>query len=123
MPKAPAGASDSARRTIPSVSESFPLLRSRPRSANIGRERVKEAVAEHLATLRAHRADTTKRTRRRPPLPRSLAAATGSTLRRTINGSGVIIHTNLGRSPIDAADLGRGGRARHRLLESRIRSR
>ncbi|HJT17344.1 MAG TPA: L-seryl-tRNA(Sec) selenium transferase [Thermoanaerobaculia bacterium] len=65
-----------------------------------GRARVKEAVVEHLATLRdTHHAYDE---------PGAIAFAraqlevtTASTLRRVINGSGVIIHTNLGRSPID----------------------
>jgi L-seryl-tRNA(Ser) seleniumtransferase len=70
--------------------------------AEYGRERVKEAVAEHLATLRAHRAEYHEADARLAAVA-SLAAATGSTLSRTINGSGVIIHTNLGRAPIDAA--------------------
>lgn len=102
MPKSPAGASDSSLRTIPSVerilsSASFAALVS-----EYGRERVKEAVAEHLATLRAHRADYDEG-EARAAAAASLATATGSTLQRTINGSGVLIHTNLGRAPIDAA--------------------
>ncbi len=102
MPKSPAGASDSSLRTIPSVER---ILSSKPFAALVseyGRERVKEAVAEHLATLRAHRGEYDE-TEARAAAAASLAAATGSTLQRTINGSGVLIHTNLGRAPIDAA--------------------
>ncbi|HLJ73034.1 MAG TPA: L-seryl-tRNA(Sec) selenium transferase [Thermoanaerobaculia bacterium] len=88
-------------RSIPSVerilsSESFAEL-----IARFGRSRVKEAVVEHLGMLR----------RGRQPYDEAAAIAsaraqlevkTASTLRRLINGSGVIIHTNLGRCPIDA---------------------
>lgn len=61
---------------------------------------MKDAVVDHLATLRAQRtayAEAAAVTAARE----LLSAATRSTLRRTINGTGVIIHTNLGRSPID----------------------
>ncbi|MDP9191768.1 MAG: L-seryl-tRNA(Sec) selenium transferase [Acidobacteriota bacterium] len=101
MPKSPAGASDSSRRTIPSVERILSSASFSALVAEYGRERVKEAVAEHLATLRAHR-DAYQETEARDAAAVSLAASTGSTLRRTINGSGVIIHTNLGRAPIDA---------------------
>ncbi|MEA2337790.1 MAG: L-seryl-tRNA(Ser) seleniumtransferase, partial [Thermoanaerobaculia bacterium] len=70
--------------------------------AEFGRERVKDALASHLEELRRARrafddAAAGDDVRNR------LTAATESTLRRVINGSGVIIHTNLGRSPIDPA--------------------
>jgi L-seryl-tRNA(Ser) seleniumtransferase len=67
-----------------------------------GRERVKDAVVEHLATLRAARV-TYEESEALEAVRESLSVATRSTLRRTINGTGVIIHTNLGRSPIDGA--------------------
>ncbi len=102
MPKSPAGASDSSLRSIPSVERILSSTSFATLVAEYGRERVKEAVAEHLATLRAHRAEYDE-AEARVAAAASLAAATGSTLCRTINGSGVIIHTNLGRAPIDAA--------------------
>jgi L-seryl-tRNA(Ser) seleniumtransferase len=102
MPKAPAEASDSSLRSIPSVERILSAASFAPLVAEYGRERVKEAVAEHLAALRARRepyvdADA------RDAVAATLSVSTQSTLRRTINGSGVIIHTNLGRAPIDAA--------------------
>jgi L-seryl-tRNA(Ser) seleniumtransferase len=102
MAKAPAGVSDSALRTIPSVERILSAASFAPLVRDYGREQVKEAVAEHLATLRAHRA-VYDEAEARDAAAASLAAATRSTLRRTINGSGVIIHTNLGRAPIDPA--------------------
>lgn len=102
MAKSTSPAGDSALRSIPSVekilsSEAFARL-----VGEYGRERVKEGVAEHLAVLRANRQGWDE--------PAALAAvdealgrSVRSTLRRTINGSGVIIHTNLGRSPVDPA--------------------
>lgn len=102
MPKAPARASDSSLRSIPSVERILSAASFAPLIAEYGRERVKEAIAEHLATLRAHRAHYDD-DEARDAVRASLASSTRSTLRRTINGSGVIIHTNLGRAPIDPA--------------------
>jgi L-seryl-tRNA(Ser) seleniumtransferase len=102
MAKSPAGASDSSLRTIPSVERILSAASFAPLVRDYGRERVKEAVAEHLATLRAHRAPYDEAAACEAAAA-ALAIATRSTLRRTINGSGVIIHTNLGRAPIDAA--------------------
>jgi L-seryl-tRNA(Ser) seleniumtransferase len=66
-----------------------------------GRDAVKDAVVSYLETLRSERrrfdADVAA-----DEVLNALTAATASTLRRVINGTGIIIHTNLGRSPIDA---------------------
>ena len=103
MPKAPAEAGHSAAlRAIPSVERILSSTPFGPVVEEYGRERVKEAVVEHLSTLRAARSpyvdlDAVELVRE------SLHGATGSTLRRVINASGIIIHTNLGRSPIDPA--------------------
>jgi L-seryl-tRNA(Ser) seleniumtransferase len=102
MPKSPAGTSDSSLRTIPSVERILSAASFAPLVADYGRERVKEAVAEHLATLRAHRAPYVDADAR-DAAAATLSTSIRSTLRRTINGSGVIIHTNLGRAPIDPA--------------------
>src|SRR5215203_2251141 len=113
MAKAPAGVSDSSNslrspadslrnpadslrnpadllRSIPSVERILSAASFAPLVRDYGREQVKEAVAEHLATLRAHRA-VYDEADARDAAAASLAAATRSTLRRTINGSGVII--------------------------------
>lgn len=102
MAKSPAGASDSSLRTIPSVERILSAASFAPLIGEYGREQVKEAVAEHLATLRAHRAIYDE-AEARDAAAITLAATTRFTLRRIINGSGVIIHTNLGRAPIDPA--------------------
>ena len=71
-----------------------------PLIAEFGRTRVKVALIGHLERLRQAGEsfdDVTAVTSVRA----ALATATASTLRRVINGSGVIIHTNLGRCPID----------------------
>ena len=99
MAKAPAPAVHSVLRAIPSVerilsAESFaPLIR------DFGRERVKEAVVDHLTTVRATR-EAYDEAEAASAVREALTTATQSTLRRVINGTGVIIHTNLGRSPI-----------------------
>ena len=70
--------------------------------AEFGRERVKYAVVAHLDRIRRDRAPFDE-SAAVDDARQQLATATASTLRRVINGSGVIIHTNLGRSPIDPA--------------------
>ena len=102
MAKAPTAARDSSLRSIPSVERILSAASFAPLVAEFGRERVKEAVVEHLATVRAERVPYDERAAIEV-VSSSVAAATASTLTRTINGTGVIIHTNLGRSPIDAA--------------------
>jgi L-seryl-tRNA(Ser) seleniumtransferase len=102
MAKSRPVAGDSALRSIPSVerilsSDAFAGL-----IAEFGRDRVKEALVVHLDALR-HRRGTFDEKAAAGDARNHLALATASTLRRVINGSGVIIHTNLGRSPIDCA--------------------
>jgi L-seryl-tRNA(Ser) seleniumtransferase len=100
MAKAATQARDSALRSIPSVER---ILTSwTPLVDAFGRERVKEHVVSHLAALRESHAPYDEDAAR-DAVGASLAAATSSTLRRVINASGVIIHTNLGRAPIDEA--------------------
>ncbi len=103
MRKTQAGTTDSDAsrlRAIPSVerllsSESFAAA-----IAEFGREAVKGAVVDHLASIRAARA-VFDRSQAVASIESRLRQTTSSALRRVINGSGVIIHTNLGRSPID----------------------
>jgi L-seryl-tRNA(Ser) seleniumtransferase len=99
MGKARTKSADSALRAIPSVeriltSESFVQL-----ATTFGRARVKEAIVAHLDVLRRKREAWDERNAVEAARM-TLDAATSSPLRRVINGSGVIIHTNLGRSPI-----------------------
>ena len=101
MAKSPATEVDSAaRRSIPSVERILSSNAIAPLIGEFGRERVKEGVAEHLAELRAAQS-AYEESAAVAAVGVSLASATASTLRRVINASGVIIHTNLGRSPID----------------------
>jgi L-seryl-tRNA(Ser) seleniumtransferase len=102
MAKAPAAARDSSLRTIPSVERILSAAAFAPLAAEHGRERVKGAVVEHLARLRAERVPYDE-SQAATAVRGTLEAETASTLRRTINGTGVIIHTNLGRAPIDPA--------------------
>jgi L-seryl-tRNA(Ser) seleniumtransferase len=106
MPKSRPSSGDSALRSIPSVER---LLSGDTFALSIrefGRDAVKDAVVAYLETLRNERrsfdADVAG-----DEVLNALTAATASTLRRVINGTGVIIHTNLGRSPIDAATWSR----------------
>jgi L-seryl-tRNA(Ser) seleniumtransferase len=108
MAKAPAEAGDSSLRSIPSVERILSAASFAPLVSEYGRERVKDAVVDHLATLRAQR-NAYAEHEAVDAAREILSTATRSTLRRTINGTGVIIHTNLGRSPIDAALWRRAG--------------
>ncbi|MEA2326961.1 MAG: L-seryl-tRNA(Ser) seleniumtransferase [Thermoanaerobaculia bacterium] len=67
-----------------------------------GRDATKDAVVAYLDTLRSERRRFDAEVAGDEVL-NALTAATASTLRRVINGTGIIIHTNLGRSPIDDA--------------------
>src|SRR5688572_29749251 len=102
MVNTPGRAVDSSRRSIPSVERILSAASFAPLVSEYGRDRVKDAVVEHLATLRANRAAYDEQ-EAIDSASASLSLVTGSTLRRTVNGSGVIIHTNLGRSPVDPA--------------------
>lgn len=102
MVKAPAPVVHSSLRAIPSVERILSAEAFQPLIRDFGRERVKEAVVDHLMALRATRADYDE-SEAVTAAGAAIAAATRSTLRRVINGSGVIIHTNLGRSPIHAS--------------------
>ncbi|HKR64472.1 MAG TPA: L-seryl-tRNA(Sec) selenium transferase [Thermoanaerobaculia bacterium] len=102
MAKAPAAPADSAiLRAIPSMDRILSTPAFERLSNEFGREHVKAAIAEHLATLRATRAPFDEDDAR-AMVREILTNATRSTLRRTINATGILIHTNLGRSPIDA---------------------
>ncbi len=102
MAKAPAPVVHSALRAIPSVEKILSAEAFAPLIREFGRDRVKKAVVEHLTTIRATRSayDEDEAVN---AVGASIAAATRSTLRRVINGSGVIIHTNLGRAPIHSS--------------------
>src|SRR4051794_31177190 len=101
MPKSRPSSGDSALRNIPSVerilsSEAFAGV-----VRDFGRDAAKDAVIAHLETVRSERRRFDENVAAEDVL-NLLMAATASTLRRVINGTGIIIHTNLGRSPIDA---------------------
>jgi L-seryl-tRNA(Ser) seleniumtransferase len=91
-----------ALRAIPSVERILSGEAIAGLTAEYGRHAVKEAVVGHLATLRAARSGYHEQ-EALDAVAHLLAASTHPTLRRVINASGVIIHTNLGRSPLDAA--------------------
>lgn len=103
MRKTPATAADSAisrLRAIPAVERILSAKSLNPLVDEFGRERVKEAVVRSLAELRAT-AGAYDEEAMLAGVGAALRETTSSTLRRVINGSGIIIHTNLGRSPVD----------------------
>ncbi len=102
MRKARAAALDSAAtnfRSIPSVERLLSSAALALVIAEFGRERVKEAVVAHLDGLR-NSGIPFDETQAVAAVTERVSAGTSSTLRRIINATGVIIHTNLGRSPI-----------------------
>jgi L-seryl-tRNA(Ser) seleniumtransferase len=102
MPKGLATQTNSALRSLPSVERILSSSAMAPLVAEYGRARLKGAVATHLQALRRDRAPWDERAA--TAAIRALATqSTSSSLRRVINGSGVIIHTNLGRAPIAPA--------------------
>jgi len=87
-------------RSIPSVER---ILSGKAFAALVegyGRPRVKEAVTAHLDELRAA-GGAWEEGEAVADIAIRLRLAMASTLRRVVNATGVIIHTNLGRSPID----------------------
>lgn len=119
----PDGVEDGTRRRIPAVDRILASATFAAPIASFGRSRVKEALATHLDDLRSRNAEYDERTAA-ASVQQSLAKRTGSTLRAVINGSGVIIHTNLGRAPIDEALWARAGAiaARYSNLEFDLES-
>jgi L-seryl-tRNA(Ser) seleniumtransferase len=102
MPKGAPDIANSVLRSLPSVERILSSSAMGPLVAEFGRARLKTAVAAHLESLRRERVPWNERDA--AAAIRALAAqSTSSTLRRVINGSGVIIHTNLGRAPIAPA--------------------
>jgi L-seryl-tRNA(Ser) seleniumtransferase len=102
MTRTPTAPADSALRAIPAVERVLSGAALAPLIASYGRVRVKEALTAHLHTLREERGSWDEPAAV-AAITAAVAQATGSSLRRVINGSGVIIHTNLGRSPIGPA--------------------
>src|SRR5947209_3081954 len=102
MPKSRPSSGDSALRSIPSVERILSSDAFAGVIRDFGRDAAKNAVVTHLETLRRDRA-AFEEAEVAGAVFSALTAATASTLRRVINGTGVIIHTNLGRSPIDEA--------------------
>ena len=102
MPKTPVESVHSALRRIPSVERILSARAFAPMVDEFGRDGVKRAVVEHLAAIRSSQTPYEEGAAL-DAVRAALVQATSSTLRRVINGSGIIIHTNLGRSPIAPA--------------------
>jgi L-seryl-tRNA(Ser) seleniumtransferase len=96
MGKGGAGAGDSALRRIPAVERVLSSAAFQPVIDRLGRLRVKDALVAHLDALRSSRRafDETS------AVEAVTKALDQVSLRTVVNATGVIIHTNLGRSPI-----------------------
>ena len=102
MPKAGSTAMHSALRNLPSMERILTSAAFAPLVEEFGRDRVRDAATGHLSLLRHSELPYDEETAA-AAVRAAVARDISSTLRRVINGSGVIIHTNLGRSPIDPA--------------------
>jgi L-seryl-tRNA(Ser) seleniumtransferase len=87
-------------RSIPSVERILSSAPFAPLLETFGRSSVKDAVTDYLDDLRSSRGAWSE-DEAAGEIAIRLRASTSSSLRRVINATGVIIHTNLGRSPID----------------------
>ena len=90
-------------RTLPSVDEVLQQFRQRQVPHELLKKAIREAIDEARNALR--RGDPL------PDIPQTVDAALARlqtpSLRRVINATGIILHTNLGRAPLNrAADLG-----------------
>ncbi|HEV7921126.1 MAG TPA: L-seryl-tRNA(Sec) selenium transferase [Thermoanaerobaculia bacterium] len=108
MRKTAASPAHSALRNLPAIERILSSDAVQPLLEAFGRERVKEAAVAHLSSLRSSRAPYDA-ANAFASMHASLTSAVSSTLRRVINGTGIIIHTNLGRSPVDAQLWARAG--------------
>ncbi len=104
------GGVESPQRRLPSVDRVLSSGQARPAIDRFGREAFKIAVVDHLERLR------TSSSPESPSIDsiceaadRSLTDRLKPSLRSLINGTGVIIHTNLGRSPISREMWDRAG--------------
>jgi len=91
----------SGLRRIPSVEKILSDERGRSLSASFGRERVKQEVTAQLERIRLENsADQSSIGLITDRVEEALSERDRPSLRPVINGTGVIIHTNLGRSPV-----------------------
>ena len=105
MRKAAAPAADSATarlRSIPSVDRILSTPPFVTLASEFGRERVKQAIGCHLGKLRA-REGAWHEEEAASAVETALRTETVVAPRRVVNATGVIIHTNLGRAPVDPA--------------------
>src|SRR5437660_1034356 len=100
MPKAASPAMHSALRNLPSMERILTSGAFAQLIGEFGRDRVRDAATAHLALLRQSATAYDERAAA-AAVQEVLSRDIASSLRRVISGSGVIIHTNLGRSPID----------------------
>ena len=109
-------------RIIPSIEQLRQRHAVRALEAEFGREAIVDALRSAAADLRSALAGAGEESGGSVPADadgaalaieqaarRALSAAAQPSLRRTINATGVVIHTNLGRSPLSAAAIERLG--------------
>jgi L-seryl-tRNA(Ser) seleniumtransferase len=88
-------------RSIPSVEKILSVPEARELEARFGRAELKRVVVEQLDSLRGSDQPVPDVATLVSAAATSLHDDSGTTLRRVVNATGVLIHTNLGRAPID----------------------
>jgi len=98
-------------RLIPSIEHLRQMASVRALEARFGHEAVVDALRQEAASVRDRiaRGDVPEDVAAAiaASVPARLEAATAPSLRRVINATGVIVHTNLGRAPLPAAAIAR----------------
>ncbi len=94
-----------ARRALPSVDRLLRLPAVAALSAANGRDVVANAVRTSIAHARRNSHRPTDDATWLAMISEHLAAAAAPTLRRVVNATGVVVHTNLGRSPLARAAI------------------
>lgn len=91
-------------RQLPSVDRVVAEVRARGRVTPVGHaflvQVAREVVAEHRAALQDGRAPGVDPERLLEAVESRILAATHPSLRRVVNATGVLLHTNLGRAPL-----------------------
>jgi L-seryl-tRNA(Ser) seleniumtransferase len=94
-----------ARRALPSVSSLLESPRMRELAATEGRAVVVEAIRTTIAAVRAGASAPTTDDEWIAAVAAVVAGYTRPSLRRVVNATGVVLHTNLGRAPLPRAAI------------------
>ncbi len=111
-----------ARRGLPSVTSLLESEGIQTLLEHVPRGVVVDAIRRTIASVRSSHAEAPADAEGwTAAVANAVDDATRRSLRRVINATGVVLHTNLGRAPLAAVGAGRDRPRGARILESRIR--